>query len=391
MSISTEITKLQTTKTNLRKAIQSKGIAVPMSTSIHNYANYINNIVTGNAGAVEGTKTVKGPLTGPSANYFNIYAEGNAEWRFKATFKLSSLAANRTLCNCSNGSKGWNIHILSNGRLYVERGDYAAGVTWTDWTFTTDTWYTVEIYGTKASGTISASVNGSSFVSKSTTTLWNSSGGLNKLLIIGNSDSNGNNYFTFKGEIIIKGTTHTAGTQNEAYQNTLHINIEDAAVGGTLNLVSGSFTVTSTQTVQAEADSVLNMTAFRGNSIDLSTYNMLNFSDPSSTYARNRDMILFAGDTITHYLPFLLDESENVVGNYTYTANIVYTPAETNNANDLVGITYTDYDTYEQEGNYFTYTGENTGIVAITITKNYTDDDGAQQSEVYDSFRIHII
>ena len=118
---------------------------------------------------------------------------------------------------------------------------------------------------------------------------------------------------------------------------------------------------------------------------------MLNLSDPSSTYARNRDMILFAGDTITHHLPFLLDESENVVGNYTYTASIVYTPIEANSVSALVGITYTDYDTSEEEGNYFTYTGENTGIVAITITKNYIDDDGAQQSETYDSFRIHII
>lgn len=382
MSISTEITKLQTTKTNLRNAIQSKGVSVPANTTIHNYANYINNITTVSTETVDTAKYVVGPLTGPSGSYFNIWAEGNAEWRFKVTFKLSSLSANQKLCGCANGSKGWTVYILNTGYLYVEKGDYSGGVTWTDWTFTTDTWYTVEIYGTKTGGTISASVNGSSFITQSNTTIWNSSSSLGTLNI-------GTSSVTFKGEILIKGTTHTSGTQNETYQNTLRINIEDASIGANLSLTSGSFTVTG-GTVASDVKS-LNMTAFRGNSIDLSTYNMLNFSDPSSIYAKNRDMILFAGDTITHQLPYLLDESEEVIGNYTYTASIVYTPVDTNNVGDLVNITYTSYDTNEEEGNYFTYAGQNTGIVAITITKNYTDGDSAQQSEVYDSFRIHII
>lgn len=382
MSISTEITKLQTTKTNLRNAIQSKGVSIPASETIHNYGNYITNITTGSTETVDTAKYVVGPLTGPSGSYFNIWAEGNAEWRFKATFKLSSLSGNQKLCGCANGSKGWTVYILSTGYLYVEKGDYSGGVTWTNWTFTTDTWYTVEIYGTKTGGTISASVNGSSFITKSNTAIWNSSSSLGTLNI-------GTSSVTFKGEILIKGTTHTSGTQNETYQNTLRINIEDASIGANLSLTSGSFTVTGG--IVASDVKSLNMTAFRGKSIDLSTYNMLNFSDPSSTYAKNRDMILFAGDTITHQLPYLLDESDLPTGNYSYTANIVYTPVATNSVSTLIDITYTGYNSDDGEGNYFTYAGQNTGIVAITITKNEDDGDGGTNSTVYDSFRIHII
>ena len=50
MSIANEITRLNTAKSNLRTAIQNKGVDVPLSATIDTYYTYVNQIVTGSGG-----------------------------------------------------------------------------------------------------------------------------------------------------------------------------------------------------------------------------------------------------------------------------------------------------------------------------------------------------
>ena len=47
MSIATEITRLQTAKTDLKTAIEAKGVTVPSSAKIDTYDDYVSQISTG--------------------------------------------------------------------------------------------------------------------------------------------------------------------------------------------------------------------------------------------------------------------------------------------------------------------------------------------------------
>lgn len=53
MSIQSEVSRLQTAKSNLASAIESKGVAVPNSTKLDGYAALVNKIQTGGGSQTE--------------------------------------------------------------------------------------------------------------------------------------------------------------------------------------------------------------------------------------------------------------------------------------------------------------------------------------------------
>ena len=187
-------------------------------------------------------KYVAGQLTCPSGAAFNTYTEGSAEFRFKATFKLSDTSEFRYIGqDYYNGSpaRGWAVTI-GNGNLILQGTAYAR-LTWTDWTFTTDEWYTVEVYGTGQGTTADkfyASVNGSPFVAKSGVKICSASQYARNLMI-------GDSTISYRDEIVVKGTPYNPSST----QNSLIVNIEDATVGSALSLSNNGFTVTSTSAV----------------------------------------------------------------------------------------------------------------------------------------------
>lgn len=62
MSISSEITRLQTAKADIKTAIEDKGVTVPASVKLDDYADYIDNISTGGVVISDATDTAGGTI-----------------------------------------------------------------------------------------------------------------------------------------------------------------------------------------------------------------------------------------------------------------------------------------------------------------------------------------
>lgn len=63
MSISTEITRLQTAKSDLKTAIQAKGVTVPSSATIDTYDDYVSQISGGGGGSEDLKKMIDRTIT----------------------------------------------------------------------------------------------------------------------------------------------------------------------------------------------------------------------------------------------------------------------------------------------------------------------------------------
>lgn len=62
MSIATEITRLQTAKSDIKSSIEAKGVTVPSSALIDDYADYIDNIEQGGSAPTIDSKEIAEPL-----------------------------------------------------------------------------------------------------------------------------------------------------------------------------------------------------------------------------------------------------------------------------------------------------------------------------------------
>lgn len=192
---------------------------------------------------VSSHKYVTGQCVCTSGNNFNNYSESSAvEWRVELYFMVSSLSASRSLAyNRSNSSYGWDVSVNTNGNI-VHTSSYNGNtttVTWTNWTISPGTWYTLKIYGyINKSSTVYASVNGSSYVSKAAA--YKSYTSTARNLTLGASN------VSLRGAVVVKGIDWSALTT----QRTLSVNIENGTVGSALNL-TGGYTLTGPTVQQA--------------------------------------------------------------------------------------------------------------------------------------------
>ena len=76
MSIATEITRLQTAKSNLKTSIENKGVTVPSSTTLDGYAALVDQISVGGGSGLEyetGTYTPTSDVSKPTINFANTH------------------------------------------------------------------------------------------------------------------------------------------------------------------------------------------------------------------------------------------------------------------------------------------------------------------------------
>lgn len=203
---------------------------------------------------------VKGQLSceSPQGKYFNNFynSDGGTEFRVELNFRVNKLGVelvNNNAVNASNGLAYWKLSINKNGNLVMDNcyaGNAKDGsVTWTEFTVTPGVWYTLSLYSDNLTSTnfkttagqvkvviveYGTSYTESDYIMKGIYR-WSQVSAA-RSLYIGGADVD------LRGTILIKGTQHQASVAN--IQNILSVNVDNAAIGGTLSLTSNSFTLT---------------------------------------------------------------------------------------------------------------------------------------------------
>lgn len=123
MSITTEITRLQTAKSDLKTAIEAKGVTVPSATTIDGYATLVGQIQTGGGPS--------GPVERKDVNFYDY--EGTVLYSYtKSEFlALESMPSNPSHTGLT--ARGWNwtlanakTYVTDNGKLEIGQMYYAA-------------------------------------------------------------------------------------------------------------------------------------------------------------------------------------------------------------------------------------------------------------------------
>lgn len=107
MSIATEITRLQTAKSNLKTSIENKGVTVPASTLISGYSSLVDQIITGGTPNIQslnitanGTYTATGSVDGYSPITVAVsgggYATETGTWTPNAQTTRGTISFNNT-------------------------------------------------------------------------------------------------------------------------------------------------------------------------------------------------------------------------------------------------------------------------------------------------------
>lgn len=107
MSIATEITRLQTAKSNLKTSIENKGVTVPASTLISGYASLVDQIITGGTPNIQplsittnGTYTATGSIDGYSPITVSVsggsYVTETGTWTPNAQTTRGTISFNNT-------------------------------------------------------------------------------------------------------------------------------------------------------------------------------------------------------------------------------------------------------------------------------------------------------
>ena len=132
MSISTEITRLQQAKADLRTAIQAKGVTVPAAAKLDDYDTYVGQISGGGGGAVLTPTAGDYPIVGNGGlggGGSNLASTGiSVTIPVTGTYRLKWCAFRRS----NSTSYNWS------SRLYRKRGNTtsAIGTEVTSWTST---------------------------------------------------------------------------------------------------------------------------------------------------------------------------------------------------------------------------------------------------------------
>ena len=77
MSVATEITRIETAKSNIKTAIENKGVSVPNDALLDTYATYVSQISGGSSVLVyeTGTYTPSTDTDRPTINFTNVHSE----------------------------------------------------------------------------------------------------------------------------------------------------------------------------------------------------------------------------------------------------------------------------------------------------------------------------
>lgn len=123
MSISSEITRLQTAKADIKTSIENKGVTVPASVKLDDYADYIDNISTGGViptgtisitqnGTVDVTNYASADVDVPGVDIPVFEQVWSSDW------STSTVTCNRTFAEClalwNDALVGAYVHVTVN-------------------------------------------------------------------------------------------------------------------------------------------------------------------------------------------------------------------------------------------------------------------------------------
>lgn len=116
MSIATEITRLQTAKSNLKTSIENKGVTVPSATKLDGFAALVDQISTGSTPNIQalsvtanGTYTASGGVDGYSPITVNVSGGGGASNLVTGTFTFSPSSASAHTVALDYSGSGYPI------------------------------------------------------------------------------------------------------------------------------------------------------------------------------------------------------------------------------------------------------------------------------------------
>ena len=107
MSISNEITRLQTAKTNLKSAIENKGVTVPSATKLDGYASLVDDIETITVDPI--SITSNGTYSAPSGHAYS-----------PVTVSVPTFTPTGTLSITENGT--YNVESFAQADVMVSGG-----------------------------------------------------------------------------------------------------------------------------------------------------------------------------------------------------------------------------------------------------------------------------
>jgi hypothetical protein len=211
--------------------------------SVRNLDNTSWNRVTRDKQEILNFKFVTGPMSVSNGQNFNNFSTSSSVFhRINMTFRTSSLGAQILARNFVSSDSYWEFGIDGSNRFYYE-GRFSGGVivrrTHTGFTVSANTWTTVEIE-LNSDNQLSIRVNSGSWVSLGTSSRISFS--TNRTVDVGNSNT------SFRGVFRIDGTAGGDSTT----QRTINVNIENATIGSTVNLVGANGTLTSTNVTQGD-------------------------------------------------------------------------------------------------------------------------------------------
>jgi hypothetical protein len=203
---------------------------------------------------------VRGQLSCPSGKYFNNFYnyDQGTEFRVELNFRLTSLGV-ELASNTASANNNWKLSVNENGNLVMNNtydGTAATPAVWTEFTIQPNVWYSLSLYSNNLTSTNYTSTKGQvnvSIVSFSTNpshsyvmkkiNKWSQFSTTRSLYVGGDN-------VELRNRILIKGTKYHSGVTNT--QSVIDVDVDNATIGGTLSLTSGSFTLSGGLVYSAE-------------------------------------------------------------------------------------------------------------------------------------------
>ena len=168
MSISDEILRLQTAKSDLATSIANKGVTVPSSATLDDYAALVDSIQTGGGGTTYGTKIEYLESSGTQWIDTKFYAVSGNIQHYKARFDSSGSGIVMSIDKTVSSNFDRNLFAFSNGYADFEKLNYYADRTpsyYTRYTYQQGTDY--EIYYDNRGTSLIGKINGETLTNQS--------------------------------------------------------------------------------------------------------------------------------------------------------------------------------------------------------------------------------